>query len=144
MGKVRYTQDNLIEAISNCNDALEINPKIKEYYLLRGRVFCKMKFYEEAITDFKSALSLDVNYFPAHMGLAKLYEQRNDYSKSLDYYSKAVKIINLDEKATAGVARMKAKSNPAPLSWSVLPFSVFSKPKPIKCFPTIEPKKRHP
>lgn len=53
---------------------------------------------DEAIPYFYQAIAYDPNWYAPHLGLARIYEKKNDLGMALDEYRNAQKLIH-DNKA---------------------------------------------
>lgn len=102
-----YTSDSNVgdptELIKMVDGALERDPKNKDMWFGRGRIFYSMKNYDESIASFKKVVELDPNdaqssYFLGYFFIAKgdaLNEEINkrDY-KSMAAYNEDQKAVN--------------------------------------------------
>ncbi len=62
-------------------------------YIRRGRVYNFRDHYEQAISDFSSALEIDDNYAPAYYNRGLAYYNKGDYDRALADFTQAVRIM---------------------------------------------------
>ena len=84
--------DSSIQAFSK---AIELSPESYIYYMYRGQMYIKIQDYNNAITDFFTAINSDEwNTKSVGYGfLAKIYSKLKDYNKSVEFYTKAIEIL---------------------------------------------------
>ncbi|MFH1115687.1 MAG: tetratricopeptide repeat protein [Pseudomonadota bacterium] len=80
-------------AISLYTKSIELNPDNPEPYMQRAAALEMANRIDEAIADYRSTLRLKPDYYLAMEYLAKLYESKGEYSKAVDLYSKALKVV---------------------------------------------------
>ncbi len=104
-----YTSDSQVgdptELIKMVDGALERDPKNKDMWFGRGRIFYSMKNYDESIASFKKVVELDPNdaqstYFLGYFYIAK-GDALNDEINKRDYKSMAA--YNEDQKAVTAI-----------------------------------------
>lgn len=83
------------QQIGNGNKALEIynrltvmKPGVYGYYAQRGRLHQQMKHWQDAISDFETALKLDSTKNILYTNLALVYQELKDYKKAEGAYLK--------------------------------------------------------
>jgi tetratricopeptide (TPR) repeat protein len=82
---------DLDDAIQNFSKAIQIKPKYRDAFLVRG-IARKMKHkYKEASEDLEKAISLDPNNDDAYISLAEVKYHLTDYTKADFYYSEYLK-----------------------------------------------------
>lgn len=88
------------EAVAYLNQAIEQDPTIAQYYLIRGNLEENLKQYEAAMVDFEKALSLDPKMADAEAGKGRIYYNQavkvNEDAAYLDgaAYKEALKQMN--------------------------------------------------
>ena len=104
-----YTSDSQVgdptELIKMVDGALERDPKNKDMWFGRGRIFYSMKNYDESIASFKKVVELDPNdaqstYFLGYFYIAK-GDALNDEINKRDYKSMAA--YNEDQKGVNAI-----------------------------------------
>ena len=82
---------DLDDAIQNFSKAIQIKPKYRDAFLVRG-IARKMKHeYKEASEDLEKAISLDPDNDDAYISLAEVKYHLTDYTKADFYYSEYLK-----------------------------------------------------
>lgn len=71
-----------LPAVSKCKSAYKYNKIGFEYQ--------KKAMYNEAIENYKTAISIDADYFPACSNLGTVYYLLGDYNTAIKYFDKAV------------------------------------------------------
>jgi len=89
MKKVRLLWSYLLMSIffTGCQTLTEMNESAD---ISRGWRDHRRGRYEEAVTDFSLALQENPQSAPAYFGLAVAWEDKGDYDKAKEYYSKAI------------------------------------------------------
>jgi tetratricopeptide (TPR) repeat protein len=137
-GRIAYPNDNNLiidelsgflqagkndEALENLNSAIENDSKNTVLYFARGTVYENLKQSENAIKDYKKALSIDSNYYDAAFNLGAFYfnsgadkinesnnlplneskkyaalkaEAKGDFEKAVPYVEKAHELMPAD------------------------------------------------
>jgi Tfp pilus assembly protein PilF len=62
----------------------------------------------EAVRALETTLSLNPNYFSAHLGLAKIYTKQTKYKSALREYRNADQLGPGDQRVTRGIANVQA------------------------------------
>ncbi len=94
LGKIYYDQGKLTEALNSYNKSAQLNNNFSESYFNAGKVSMKLNLLQNAISDFRKALSLkpqEPSYLE-QLGFA-LYDD-NKIKESLNYLSQALRIDN--------------------------------------------------
>ncbi len=73
--------------------SIELDPNNPESYLQRAAALEMADRIDEAIADYRMTLRLKPDYYLAMEYLAKLYESKGDYSKAVDLYAKALRVV---------------------------------------------------
>jgi len=79
-------------AISEFNEAIQMNPNYAEAYNIRGLSYAYKKDYDRAITDFNEAIRLNPNYGAAYNNMGMAYVKKGDYDKAIEYCDKAIQL----------------------------------------------------
>lgn len=101
--EVRRTQ-KLEKAIHHATRAVEIHPRYKNAYLIRGNAHFYLNQYEEAIDSYEAALQIDPNYSEAQKNIGIAYraggqffgEQQGNIPRALEFLSQAEKYLPND------------------------------------------------
>lgn len=80
-------------AISLYTKSIELDPGNPESYLQRAAALEMADRIDEAIEDYRTTLQLKPDYYLAMEYLAKLYESKGEYSKAVDLYAKALRVV---------------------------------------------------
>ena len=90
-------------AIEDLTKALESNPyswmpcfgseEDAETYIRRGRVYTEKGDYNNAISDFSTAIEMDSGLVRAYNGRGNVYTDKGEYDKAIEDFSAAVKLI---------------------------------------------------
>ena len=80
-------------AIALYTKSIELDPNNPETYLQRAAAFEMVDRIDEAIADYEATLALRPDYYLAMEYLAKLYESKGEYSKAVDLYSRALRVV---------------------------------------------------
>lgn len=95
LGCIYQDMGYLDEAIDELEQAIEVFPEYTAAHLKLGWVWFERRFYDKAIIEFSyvSAKSADTQHLSsAHLGLAKSYLIKGDWSQSKTEFSKVVKL----------------------------------------------------
>ena len=88
--------EKMDEAILDYTKALKINPKMCDAYYNRAKILLEMKNREvdvqKIIHDLDMALSIDENFVDALFAMAAAQKKAGDYTKSLEYLERLLKI----------------------------------------------------
>ena len=78
--------------IASLTDVVQRNPRDPQAYNMRGSVFGQAGRYDEALTDFNQAISIDPNYAQAYANRGLVYRQTGKLDLALADYNKALSI----------------------------------------------------
>jgi len=82
------------------NDALRIDKKYRDAYMVKGRAYYKMGNMKLAKSSFETAVQQDTKFFLGYLQLGWLYTETEDYKHALEYFTTA---RTLDEKSTDAI-----------------------------------------
>ncbi len=93
-GKSQYKSGHFLDALKSFDTALEFEPKIYRAWNWRGSTLRRLGRYEEALTCYDRAISLDrsKSYIFPYIGKGDIYREQKSYSKALSEYDRAIKI----------------------------------------------------
>ncbi len=78
--------------ISDCNKAIELNPRDAELYFSRGRAHCGLDQYDKAIADLTKAIELNPKLWGAYLLRGFVYHGQSQYDKAISDFTKAIEI----------------------------------------------------
>ena len=74
LGLIEFDEKKYENSLKLLDESLQINPNDSECYSNRGVVNFELKNIEEAISDYKKAISIDNNNYNAFFNLGNLYK----------------------------------------------------------------------
>jgi serine/threonine-protein kinase len=77
-------------ATTNCQKALEADPKLAEGHICLGNVYVDKGRYDVAVDQFQRALAIDSNSAEAFNGLAEAYDKQGNAPAAEETYKKAI------------------------------------------------------
>ncbi len=83
---------HLDKAINMLTEAIKLDNKNADLYLLRGEAYFQKNVGGPAVTDFEQAARLNPKLAQAHMKIGKIFSQSRNYTQALDALQKAVAI----------------------------------------------------
>lgn len=109
-----YNHDQYLRALSDIENALKYAPatdKDMQYkaYSLRGNIFSVTGRHEEALADFKKALSIDPNNFVSIYEIANEEYELGDYASAKANYKKLQRLNPRNPEALVGLTRIALK-----------------------------------
>lgn len=92
--KSLYNQNtkNIPGALSCCNDAIRLDPKLADAYAWRASLYLELKQPQKAQQDFTAAIKLDPKDGFSYMGRGGIYMHQGDNQRALADYTAALKI----------------------------------------------------
>lgn len=88
----------LEEKLSFIKQQVDMKPNDSDLRVQLGYVYFLKKDYDKAIDQYKTAISLDKNYYPSYLNMAIVYDKKNKPQDSLEMASKAAKLAPKDYK----------------------------------------------
>ena len=85
-------QNNLIQALSDYNKAIEINPGYPEAYDGRGNVYRQQGDFTKALPEYNKAIAINPNYSKAYFNRGFLFYNQDNLIQALSDYNKAIAI----------------------------------------------------
>jgi len=86
-------------AEKNFKEAIRLDPKFYEAYLMLGELFLKQKRYSEASVNYRSAVRIDsLSYKPAFFSLATSEMMSGDYANALIHFNFYLEQTGISEK----------------------------------------------
>jgi tetratricopeptide (TPR) repeat protein len=80
------------KALTEYNQAIQINPNYAEAYNSRGIVYAHLQQYDKALADFDRAIKIDPSDAKAYNGRGVVYYNLQQYDKALADYARAIQI----------------------------------------------------
>jgi tetratricopeptide (TPR) repeat protein len=85
-----FFQDNE-KAFKYINQALRIDPKYRDAYLLKGSIYRNLGNFERAVSSYETAVQQDPKFTVGYLWLGSLYEMKED-PICIEYYTTAYRI----------------------------------------------------
>jgi tetratricopeptide (TPR) repeat protein len=85
-----YFQDH-DKAFKYINQALRINSKFRDAYLLKGSIYRNLGNFERAVSSYETAVQQDPNFIVGYLWLGSLYEMKNN-PICIEYYTTAYRL----------------------------------------------------
>ena len=79
-------------ALSDCNDAIRLDPAYAATYINRGNVYLNKADFERAFVDFNEALRLDPKNAWAYTARGDLYKNKGDFEHAMADFSEAIRL----------------------------------------------------
>ena len=92
-GYYQIQTKGLSQAIDIYIQAIEEAPGFVPLYCLLGDIYRSVGQYEDAITEYKTAIWLDCLNIPAYRHLCQTYEEQGDYDNAIEVYKKLITIL---------------------------------------------------
>jgi len=89
-GYYNYLNDDLVDAISDYDKAVSLNPNDFNIYFSRGNLLLKLKDYQNAINDFSTCIAIDGNSQKAYFNRAFAKRKFFDRTGAIEDYSKSI------------------------------------------------------
>lgn len=84
-----YSNSNLDQAVLHMNSAIELQPRIAEYYAARGFFRLEDGILDDAAADFDQALAINSYEILANYGKGVLAYQNEEYDSAREYFMNA-------------------------------------------------------
>lgn len=88
--KICLTSMNGTEVLKNCEEALRIDNKALDAYVLKAKVYMMIDNNVESLNLLYEALKYDSTYAPVYSQMAEAYSNLKDYAKASENYSKYI------------------------------------------------------
>lgn len=92
-GYLQIQAKGLNQAIDIYIQAIEDAPGFVPLYCLLGDIYRSIGQYDDAITEYKTAIWLDCLNIPAYRHLCQTYEEQGDYDSAIEVYHKLIQIL---------------------------------------------------
>jgi len=91
-GNAYTSQGKFVQAISDFNKAIQINPKLAMAYTNRGVVYYDQGNFTQAISDYYKAIEINPNDALAYYNIGLVYGDQGKFSQAISVYNAAIKI----------------------------------------------------
>jgi tetratricopeptide (TPR) repeat protein len=99
---LEYVKLGLVsEAMSQCQDALKVDPKHKDSALLLGGLLSAMHMYDQALELYLTTLELYPDDVETSLFIGALYAEKGEFDKSIRHFNKMVKNPKIKDKSQA-------------------------------------------
>ena len=85
-----YTHQDYQRAVSDYDQALELNPQYASAYNNRGIVYDDLRDYRKALSDFNQAIEFNPQYADAYYNRGNTYKSLQDAQRAISNYNKAL------------------------------------------------------
>lgn len=92
-GYLQIQSKGLHRAVDIYIQAIEEAPGFVPLYCLLGDIYRSLGQYDDAITEYKTAIWLDSLNIPAYRHLCQTYEEQGDYDSAIEVYHKLIQIL---------------------------------------------------
>lgn len=92
-GYLQIQSKGLNQAVDIYIQAIEEAPGFVPLYCLLGDIYRSLGQYDDAITEYKTAIWLDSLNIPAYRHLCQTYEEQGDYDSAVEVYHKLIQIL---------------------------------------------------
>lgn len=92
-------------AIKYINDALRIDERYRDGYVLKGSIYKTLEKNDLALSSYQTALQIDPEFFIGHLNTGWLLTSMEDHKLALEYYENAVELKPENLNAIYGVAK---------------------------------------
>ena len=91
-GDFYANHNDLTQAMSDYNKALEIKPDYVPAYSNRGALYEKQGAFTQAMSDYNKAIEINPDYARAHSNRGALYEKQRAFTQAMSDYNKAIEL----------------------------------------------------
>lgn len=89
LAQLYLEQNNLEEAMKRAELEIENNPDVEEGFFIKGKIYETKEDYVKATEYYEKAISLNLNYIEALMGLANIKHRQNHLAEARQLYQRA-------------------------------------------------------
>jgi tetratricopeptide (TPR) repeat protein len=79
-------------ALSDFNQAIELNPEFANAYFQRGNIYKEQEKYEKAISDYSQVIEINPDYFTAYNNRGGIYAKLEQYQKAISDFNQAIEL----------------------------------------------------
>jgi tetratricopeptide (TPR) repeat protein len=109
----KYMLDNVLEALTDYDNALSLDPYNAVIYNSRGNIKDELKRTVEAMKDYNKAISLDSNYTNAYYNRAIAHYNVQEFKEAQSDFSHVLLKTPQDAEAMIGIGLCLVKMNKA-------------------------------
>jgi len=91
-GKAYADKSQYDRAISDFNEAIEIDPMYAEAYNNRAIAYIAKGQFDQAFSDFNKAIEINPQYAEAYLYRGGLYDHKGEYDRAISDFNKAIEI----------------------------------------------------
>jgi tetratricopeptide (TPR) repeat protein len=84
--------EQIDDAISDFNKAIELNPGFAAGYVYRGIAHYKQGRFDKAISDYNKAIEINPEYAEAYLGRGIAYDEKSQYDQAFADFNKAIEL----------------------------------------------------
>nr|WP_299204595.1 tetratricopeptide repeat protein [uncultured Brumimicrobium sp.] len=92
-------------AIKYINDALRINERYRDGYVLKGSIYKTLEKNDLALSSYQTAVQIEPDFFMGHLNIGWLLTSMDKHQLALEYYQNAVELKPENINANYGVAK---------------------------------------
>ncbi|HZH86411.1 MAG TPA: tetratricopeptide repeat protein [Brumimicrobium sp.] len=92
-------------AIKYINDALKIDERYRDGYVLKGSIYKTLDKNDLALSSYQTAVQIDPEFFMGHLNTGWLLTSMEEHQLALEYYQNAVELKPDNLNAIYGVAK---------------------------------------
>ncbi|RFC54422.1 tetratricopeptide repeat protein [Brumimicrobium aurantiacum] len=92
-------------AIKYINDALRIDERFRDGYVLKGSIYKTLEKNDLALSSYQTALQIDPDYFIGHLNTGWLLTSMGDHRLALEYYVNAAELKPENVNSLYGIAK---------------------------------------
>lgn len=92
-------------AIKYINDALKIDERYRDGYVLKGSIYKTLDNNELALSSYQTAVQLDPDFFMGHLNTGWLLTSMEEHQLAIEYYENAVQLKPRNLNAIYGIAK---------------------------------------
>jgi len=103
-------QEKYERAMTDCNRALELDPRDDHVFNTRGAIYHLTEKYDQAIEEYSKAIRIDPKFIDPLHNRGMSHAAKGDYESAIDDYNAALKIDPRDALALyeRGIAKQRA------------------------------------
>ncbi|MDX1651101.1 MAG: tetratricopeptide repeat protein [Brumimicrobium sp.] len=92
-------------AMKFINDALRIDDKYRDAYVLKGSIYRNVENYDLALSSYQTAVQIDPDFFIGHLQIGWLLTEMGNHELALEYYENASELNPENLNALYGIAK---------------------------------------
>ncbi len=92
-GNAYSDQGDFIQAVSDYNKAIEINPDYPEAYYNRGSIYYTQGNFTQALSDYNRAIEINPDYAEAYNNRGSIFARQGNFTQAIADFNKAIEIM---------------------------------------------------